>query len=401
MTAASADSSTVSGIDPQRFLLPEKYRAIQSRALIVGGFAALACVFGFLGNRQQFFQSYLVGWMFWLAIALGSLAWLMINHLTAGGWGIVMRRSWEAAARTLPFLLLLALPFSFGMADVFSWAGPEAAHDPLIQKKAAYLNVPFFWLRALVSFGVLSALALVLSRYSAEQDRSGAADTTRRLRLLSGPGLVIYVLCCSLVCWDWLMSLDPHWFSSLYGIYFLCMTALSSLAATVILSWHFAADGPMRAAFRTKFFHDQGKLCLALTMFWAYMTLSQFLVTWSGNVPEFVTWYIDRNTGGWKAFSVLVVVLHFFVPYALLLSAALKRRPALLAAVALYLLAVQWLDFYWQTAPTWHQRITAHWLDLATIVAVGGLWLGCFLHQLRRRTLLPVNDPAISLVVSR
>lgn len=392
-------STTLSGFSADSYRLPQSFDRIQRLALIIGGVAALICVWGFVQDRDQFLRSYLVGYIFWLLIALGCLGWTMINHLTAGKWGIVLRRGWEAGSRTLHLLVILLLPFLFGMGSVFSWARPEAAEDELIQAKAAYLSVDAFWLRVFLYFGVWILLSFLLTRNSARQDETGDPQASRRLRNLSGPGIVLYVAACSVFSWDWLMSLDPHWFSSLYGMYFVAMTALSALLFSCVLAWLLNREEPMRAVFKPKYFHDQGKLALALIMFWAYMALSQFLITWSGNVPEFVTWYIHRNNGGWKAYSVLLILLHFFVPFAILLSASLKKQPGKLAAIALFLLFMQWVDLYWQAAPIFYEEITVHFFDFVTLVAVGGLWIAVFIAELKRRTILPINDPHITEVL--
>ncbi len=393
------EANTISGVDPQRYLLPDTYKSSQNIALMVGAIGTVACIIGFLTDHSQFFKSYLVGWMFWLMIALGSLGWLMINHLTAGGWGIVLRRPWEAASRTIPVLAILSLPFFFGMGDIFSWARPEAAQDALIQAKAAYLDTGFFWVRWVIYFGILSIWAFLLSGRSRQQDETGDPNATRRLRNLSGPGLVLYVIATSFMAWDWLMSLQPHWFSSLYGFWFVSMTALSALAFSCILAWSLDKRQPMVDVFREKHFHDMGKLVLALTMFWAYMTLSQFLISWAGNIPEFIIWYTERNQGGWKPYTYFLIIFHFFVPFLILLSAAIKKRPRQLALVALYMLVMQWVDIYWQAGPAWHKQLTIHWLDFAAVAAVGGFWLFLFFYELRKRTLLPINDPHIMEVL--
>lgn len=383
------------------FAAPPSLDRIQRIALVVGALGAVGCVVGYLQNRAQFFESYLVGWVFWLAIAVGCLAWAMIQHLTAGGWGLVMRRSFEAGSRTLPLLALLFLPFLLGMDELFSWARPEVmAHDELLQKKEIYLNVGAFWGRAVVYFVIWGVLAVLLSRNSRLQDGGDDDRSTVRMRKLSGPGLVIYVLVCSFASYDWLMSLEPHWFSSLYGLYFVVSTGLGAMTFIILVAWYLSRHEPMRDVVEAKHFHDYGKLTLALIMIWAYFALSQYLIIWSGNIPEFASWYVQRNTGGWKAWSVLLVVFHFFVPFVLLLSRSLKRNPALLAGVALYLLAMRWADLHWQAGPTFHEHVSAHVLDLVSLVAVGGLWLALFIAELKKRPLLPANDPFLPEVLS-
>ncbi|HVS15155.1 MAG TPA: hypothetical protein VMV46_14600 [Thermoanaerobaculia bacterium] len=388
--------TTVSGND---FQPPASLARVQTGALVAAVVGIAACVAGYLTDSEQFFRSYLVGYIYWLAIGIACLGWTMVYHLTAGGWALVQRKTLEAGARTLPVLALLFLPFWFGMEAVWEWAGPEAAHDELIQAKAGFLNVPFFWARIALYFAIWIFLAFFLSANSRRQDETGDPRATIRMRMISGPGVVVFVMVASFFSWDTLMSLEPHWFSSLYGFYFVSSTALTGMLFMAVTGWYLAQRDPMSKVFKPKHFHDYGKLMLALVMFWAYMALSQFLITWSGNVPEFTQWYFARNTGGWKPYTVFLVVFHFFVPFLMLLSASLKKRPERLVRVAVYLLAMRWIDLYWQAAPTFHEHITIHWLDLATLVAVGGVWVFAFVSQLRKRTLIPLNDPYLPEVL--
>ena len=379
---------------------PARLARVQSAALAAAAVGIAACAVGAFLDPEQFFRSYLIGWIYWVAIGIACLGWTMVYHLTAGGWGLVQRKTLEAGARTLPVLALLFLPLVFGMESVWVWASPESAHDELIEAKRGFLNVPFFWARMAIYFAIWIFLAWFLSRQSRRQDETGDPSATVRMRTMSGPGVVVFVMVASFFSWDTLMSLNPHWFSSLYGFYFVSSTALTGMLFMAVTGWYLAQRDPWSKVFRAKHFHDYGKLMLALVMFWAYMALSQFLITWSGNVPEFTQWYFSRNQGGWKPYTVFLVVFHFFVPFLMLLSASLKRRPERLVRVAVYLLAMRWIDLYWQAAPTFYERITVHWLDLATLVAVGGVWVFVFVWQLRQqRSLIPLNDPYLPEVL--
>ena len=378
---------------------PAALGRVQSAALIIGVVGAAGLAAGFVMDQEQFFRSYLVGWVYWLVIAIGCLGWSMIQHLTGGTWALVLRRSFEAATKTLPLLLVLAVPFFFGMGHIFPWARPEAVDDALIQTKVAYLNVGFFWARVAICFGIWMALSYALSSNSKKQDETGDPKTTVRMRMISGPGVVLVVITGSVASWDWLMSTDPHWFSSLYGFWFVSSTALAALCFGTVCAWWLHSRAPMQGVFKTKHFHDYGKLTLALTMFWAYMTLSQFLITYSGNIPEFTVWYIHRNTHGWKIFTVLLVIFHFFVPFLILLSAKIKKQPGRLVLIALFMLFMRWMDLYWQAAPNFHEEITFHALDVAALAGVGGLWVWFFINQLKKSTLLPINDPYLKEVL--
>lgn len=369
----------------------------QRRAMIGAAFALAACAIGAAFNPAQFFRSYLVGFLLVLGVSLGSLAIQMLHHLTGGGWGLVIRRILEAAARTLPFVAILFVPVLVGMPHLFSWARPEAASDPILVAKRPYLNVPFFVVRAAVYFVIWSALAWTLSRWSAEQDRAAAPQTeaeVRRFRLLSAPGLLAYGLTITFASVDWVMSLDPHWFSTMFGVLTIGGQGLSGLAFVIAVLSVLSRRPPMAASVSAAHFHDLGKLLLAFVMLWAYFSFSQFLIIWSGNLPEEIPWYLHRLQGGWGAVAVLLLLGHFALPFLLLLSRDIKRRPRLLARLAIGLIVVRAVDLFWLVAPNFHEEgFHLHWLDVAAPLGLGAAWFALFLAQLRQRPLLPVNDP--------
>jgi hypothetical protein len=379
---------------------------LQQRALLVGAAGLSAGAAGaFLSSVDQFLRSWLIGFIFVLGLSLGSLALLMLQHLSGGQWGLVGRRVWEAASRNLPVLAILFLPIAFGMDRLFIWAQPEvAANDPVIQAKAPYLNTGFFLARAVIYFGFWIACSWILNRYSAGQDRGEMAvvpGDTVRFRTVSAPGLLLFVLTMSFASVDWMMSLDVHWFSTIYGLMTVAGQGLSALAlAIAVLS--LAGSAPPFATYVTaRHFHDLGKLLLAFVMLWAYLNFSQFLIIWSGNLPEEIPWYLSRFRGGWEYVALLLVVGHFALPFLLLLSRDVKRRPALLARIAVGVIVMRLVDIVWLLAPAFsHGEAAAdahpfpiHWMDVAIPVGLLGLWLFLFVRQLRSRALLPLNDP--------
>lgn len=382
------------------FEAPPELARWQGRALLVGLAAAVVCVAGSFFDRDQFFYSYLLGYLFWLGIPLGCLALVLLYHLTYGAWGAVARRILEAASRTVPLLGLLALPIAFGMHEIFPWSDAgHVAGDPLLRHKAPYLNVPGFWLRHAVYFLVWSVPALVLSRLSRLQDQEDDPRLRRRMRLVSGPALAAFCLAASFASFDWLMSLDPHWYSTIYGVYFVGTLALSGLTFLIATAWYLGGREPLSRVLEPERFHDYGKLLLAFVMLWAYFSFSQYFIIWSGNIPEGVSWYVERRHGSWPAVSVALVVLHFVVPFLLLLSRPLKRRAGSVAGVALLLLAMRWIDLSFQTGPSLGRHFSVHLLDVAAFLAVGGLWLALFLRELRRLPLLALGDPALAQVL--
>jgi hypothetical protein len=319
----------------------------------------------------------------------------MLHHLSRGAWGLVIRRVFEAASRTLPLLAVLFVPLLFGLDDLYPWARAETvAADEHLRHQAAYLNVPFFLARLAVFFGIWIAFATVLSRLSKRQDDTADPTLEWRMKVLAAPGLALYCLTMSFAAIDLCMSLDPHWFSAIYGVYVVGGQAVSAMAFAIVAALYLSRRQPMSGALQPRHVHDHGKLLFAFTMLWAYFALSQFLIIWSGNLPEEIGFYSDRQSGGWNVVSLLLVIFHFAVPFVLLLSRDLKRDARKLACVAALLLVMRWVDLYWLIAPTFHaNKLSLHWLDIAAPIAVGGLWLWRFTAELQTRSLLPINDP--------
>jgi hypothetical protein len=381
-------------IGDARYAAPAALDRVQLRALAAGGVGILLCALGFFLDRPAFYRAWLVGWIYWLGIALGCLAIMMLHHLTRGAWGLVARRVLEAAGRTLPVLALLFVPLLFGLQELYPWARPEAKADHLLQAKAAYLNVPFFVARAALYFVIWGGFAFLLSRLSRRQDETGELHLTRRMQLLASAGIVLYCLAASFASVDWLMSLQPHWFSTIYGVYFLGGQGISALAFLIVVALFLWRREPMSEVLSPGHFHDWGKLLLAFVMLWTYFSFSQFLIIWSGNLPEEITWYAARTRGGWQWLAIALALFHFALPFVLLLSRDLKRRPQRLAAVAGWMLAMRWLDLVWQVEPAFSpERFTFHWLYLAAPLAVGGLWVAAWAAELKKRPLLPLRDP--------
>jgi hypothetical protein len=370
---------------------------LQNRAGIVALVGLAAGAFGAFTNLDQFFRSWLIGFLFCLGLALGSLALLMLQHLSGGQWGLVSRRVFEASTRTIPFMALLFIPVLLGMEELFLWARPEAVQaDAILQSKAPYLNVKFFIARALVYFVVWLFCSTLLNRWSAEQDR-GLAQThadSVRFRVVSAPGLLAYVLTMTFASVDWVMSLDPHWYSTIFGLLAVAGQGLAALALTIAVLALIFPSGALGEYVTTRHFHDLGKLLLAFVMLWAYLSFSQFLIIWSGNLPEEIPWYLERMRGGWGVIALVLVVGHFALPFVLLLSRDLKKHAGLLAKVALMVLAARLVDLIWLVAPVFeHHGFPVHWMDFAIPVGLLGAWLFVFTRQLRSRPLLPVNDP--------
>ncbi len=385
------------------YAAPPVVELIQRRSLIIGGVAAAACAVGAFADPAQFFRSYLAGYMLWLGISLGCLAILMLQHLSGGVWGFVIRRLLEAATRVFPLLALLFAPVLFGLPHLYPWADPaKVANDHLLQHKAAYLNVTGFIARAVFYFALWCGAAHLLSRWSLEQDQVPRPALRDRLQGFSAIGLLFYGLTATFSSIDWVMSLDPHWYSTIYGMMFMAGGAVAGMALVIAMASLLAKYRPMSDVLAPDHFHDLGKLLLAFVMIWAYFSFSQFLIIWSGNLPEEITWYHVRLAGGWRVVGLALLLFHFVLPFLLLLSRDLKRQGRVLALVATGVLAMRFVDLYWLVVPSFPEAATGlhfHWLDLAVPLAVGGLWLAEFLRQLKSRPLVPLNDPLLSQVL--
>jgi len=366
------------------------------RALIVGGGGAVLSTAAALVIPEPFFRAYLVGYLFWLGISLGCLALLMMQHLYFGSWAVVVRRLLEAGAKTLPLMAVLFLPLLAGIPHLYEWSHPEAVrHDPILLDKAAYLNVPFFVARAAGYFAIWVLLALLLTHWSRRQDqRRGDEAVGRRLRVLSGPGTAILVLTVTFASVDWVMSLEPHWFSTIYGALFLAGQALAAMSFAIMAAVMLRRAEPLASAVSAAHLHDLGKLLLMFVMVWAYFAFSQFLIVWAGNLPEEIPWYLRRLRGGWQWIGLLVVVGQFFLPFVLLLSRSIKRDSRILVRVALLVVVLRLVDIAWMVVPAFERgAASVLLLTLVTAAGVGGLWLATFAWALSRQPLLPLGDP--------
>jgi len=362
---------------------------------VVGGVLAAVAAVGAVLSPAQFLRAYLVGFLFWIGIPLGCLGLRMLQQMTGGSWGLVTRRICEAAARTLPLLALLSLPVLIGMRSLYVWARPEVvAESAVLQHKQPYLNLPFFLIRTAFYFLVWWVFASRLDRWSVQQDRTAEPGLHRRMQVWSSVGLVAYMLTASFAAFDWVMSLDPLWYSSLFGMTFVVGQGVAAFAFLILCARRLSVSEPMSGVLAGRHFDDWGKLLLAFVLLWIYMSYSQFLIIWSGNLPEEITWYLQRQRGGYWWESVVVFLLHFAVPFLLLMSRSLRRDPRRLAAVALPVLFARWLDLHWLAIPSLRPAgPMLTWLDVVVPLALGGLWIGAFVWQLRRRALLPLHDP--------
>ena len=382
---------------------PPNMSDFQKRALSVGAAGLLALLVSAFLDRKQFFQAYLLGWTFWTGIAVGSLALLMLQHLTGGGWGFVIRRVLEAATRTLPVMAILFLPIILGAHDVYHhWLDPkELAKHAVVNFKTPYLNLPFFIIRTVIYFLAWMALAYFLNKWSLAQDRTADNRYTKNMRVLSGPGMVALIVTVTFASVDWYMSLEPEWFSTIFGFIWVAAWTLSALAFVIAIMAHLASQEPMKRIVAPLHFHDLGKLLLALVMLWSYFAFSQYLIIWSGNLPEEIGYYIHRTHGAWGAVIIAIGILHFAAPFLFLLSRNFKRNPGKLVIVAVLILVMRMIDLLWVLVPAFNEGHHWIWLHFIALVGFGGAWLAVFTWQLSKRSLIPLNDPQFESVMEQ
>ena len=361
-----------------------------------GGIIGLAlCGAGAAANPRQLLPSWLLAYTFWLGLTLGCLGVAMMHHLSGGRWGFVVRRFLEAGFLTLPVMALLFLPIILGRRYLYPWVRPEAlAVSPILQHQQSYLNTAGFACRAALFFAIWIGMAACLRRWSVEQDRNNSPAPTIRLRTLSGPGIVLYPLTGTFAFVDWVMSIEPEWYSTIFPLIVLIGQVLSAFAfLTVVLAWA-ARDEPFQHVVTPQHFHDLGNLLLTFVIFWTYLAFSQLLIIYSGNLPHEIRWYLHRSAGDWKWLVLGLATFQFFVPFFLLLSRTLKRNVRRLALVAGLVFAGQIVADFWTIAPAFHPTgLYVHWLDLAALLGVGGVWLAAFARTLRQASLLPLHDP--------
>lgn len=390
-------------------------------ALIAAAVGLLATAAGWfmkgpdgLVDDGQFFVAYLTAWVYWLGIPVGLFTITLITNLSGGRWGIQMHKVQHEAGKSVWLFALLGLPILIGgMQVLYPWTRPEAMNDLLVLEKTGYLKlwfdyegpnarwffglVPGFYLRYVIYFALWLFFAHWVSAKSAKFDETGDMGVRESMQKWSAGGLLTFVMVATFASIDWLMSTDPHWFSSLYGPQLLVWQGLTALCFSVPLMIFLSNRKPLDQLIRKTHFHDYGKLMLALTMVWGYFSVSQFLIIWSANLPEEVVWYVYRNSEGWKTFTVAVVFFSFFVPFLILLQQRLKFKPKVLMNVALFILVIRWFDYYWQTAPNLFKTEgwIPHFFNLFPFMGIGGLWVWFFLGRLQGRVLVPVQEPVI------
>ncbi|HWB12024.1 MAG TPA: hypothetical protein VG826_22555 [Pirellulales bacterium] len=372
-------------------------RRVGVASLLVGVVGAVVAGLGYGGGSKAFLASHLVAFLFWLGISLGSMIVCMLHGVTGGGWGLAVRRVAEAALATLPLMALAFVPVVMNVATLYEWADPShVADDENLQKKVHWLNVEGYETRAVVYFGVWIATAVLLNLLAPNEDPNPESRKNLWLQRVSGAGMILYGFSMTLAAVDWVMSLEPHWYSSMYGVIYFGGQALAGMSFCVLVMSLLENYPPWNRSVNTSRRHDLGNLLLAMVMFWAYTSFMQYLIIWSGNLPEENVWYLHRSAGGYECVVLVLMGFHFAVPFALLLSRDIKQKQQRLMWLVAWLLVMRLVDWYWLAVPAiFPGELTLPWQLPACMAAIGGFWLAIFSWRLASLADRPIYDPAL------
>ena len=391
--------------DRGKYRAPDEINGLRTLSLGIGGIALIIWAVGAYFNTEQALRSWLLGFIFWGGIGLGCLGILMLQYLTGGAWGVVIRRILEAGSRTLPIIILMFIPLAIGVYThkFYEWTIlPPTEH--IMEHRGIYMTTWFWIVRSLIYFAFFGVMVLLLNKWSLDQERTTTVEESRlvleRASRFSGPTLVIYALVVTFATVDWMLMLDAHWFSTIWGLLFIAGWALSCYCFCVMVLAFLSDKAPMDTVIGKRHFHDLGKLMLALVMVWAYFNFSQFLIIWAGNLPEETGWWLTRMKGGWGWIGAALIFFHFAFPFLVLLQQDFKRHARRIAMLALFILFMRLVDMFYLIGPS--NRISGgyeagafvlSWLDIVGPIAVGGIWLWWFFGELIKRPLVPARDP--------
>jgi len=364
-------------------------------ALATGITGTALSIAGYFADSHQFIASWLMAFSTWVTIALGALFFVMLQHTTAAVWSVVTRRAAEAMSRTLPLLLLFFIPLLLGAHTLYHWShAEEVATDQLLAWKSPYLNLGFFSVRGLLFFAIWILLAWLLSKHSLAQDTDHDPKRSITLRKLSAAGMFLFAFSVTFAAFDWLMSLEPHWYSTIFGVYVFTGGFLAALAFLTVTFLLLKRGGTLAKEITTEHYHDFGRLMFAFTVFWAYIGGSQYYLIWYANIPEETVWYAARWDNGWHIVSLLLIVLHFLVPFFVLIFHRMKRSGSVLLGVALLLLVMHAVDMYWLVMPTFKGGTPLpSWMDFTALPGIGGFVLWLFWRRFTAHPAVPLHDP--------
>jgi hypothetical protein len=352
---------------------------------------------GLFVNSRQFFYSYLVAFAFWTSVGLGALFFTMLHHLVNASWSVVLRRLFENIMSILPVMFIFFLPIALGLGNLYEWGNAEkVAADHALHAKTGYLNTGFFLTRTFLYLLIWSLLSVALYRLSIRQDKGHTAELAVKMKKVSAAGMILFAVTLTFAAWDWLMSLDAHWYSTIFGAYYFAGSALTALVIIILTAVYLKSKQILADKITAEHYHDLAKLLFAFMVFWAYMAFSQYFLIWYANIPEETIWYQHRWTGSWKIASLLLAFGHFAVPFLVLISRAAKRSTRLLMLAGIWMLLMHWLDLHWLALPNLHpDGFAPSWMDLTTLVGIGGIFMALVWRRMGSQPIVPVGDPKL------
>lgn len=390
-------------MDHHHTSLSDRLTFPEDNKIATGFFAAgitgvVLSLIGLFINAEQFFFSYLTSFVFIASLVLGALFFVMIQHVTRSSWSVVLRRIPETISFQLIWLGLLFIPILFGMEFLYEWTRPERiATDELTQYKQPFLNVPFFVIRNIIYFSIWGYLGYGLYKNSVTMDLSPNSGLDRKLRILSAPGILVFAYTVSFASFDWLMSMDSHWFSTIFGVYYFSMSFQAILALVMLVVLYLFHKGLLTHTINKAHIHDLGAFLFGFTVFYAYIAFSQFLLIYYADIPEETLWYYYRFEGSWIFLAYLFLIGRFAIPFVLLVGKKAKTNYKLLTAVSIWIIVLQFLEMFWIVMPILHEgSFSIHWLDFTLLLAFSGLSAGLFFRQFGKHSMIPKNDPLLT-----
>jgi hypothetical protein len=375
--------------------LRSQMEKVQRSVLFVGVAALALSLIGLFTDPTHFWQSYLFAFIFWSGLALGCLGIFFLHNVVGGNWGVAVRRLVESGVKTLPLIALLAIPIFFALGVLYKWTDASyRAANFATGHKAAYLNPTWFIIRTVLYFAIWMFSGFRILSMANEHDRTGDPAIFKRIKARSAPALLVFVVTTSLAFIDWIMSLEPDWYSTIYGWMFTVGEVLLTFSFLVAVLVLLSKREPFSSFLTRQHYHDLGNLMLAFTMLWAYMSFSQFLIIWAENLPDEIPWYIRRFSDGWGYVGWTIAIFHFFLPFFLLLQRFVKKHASRLRTLAIWIIIMRMLDVFWIVEPAFRQRgLEVYWTDFVALIGVGGIWLAYFIWNLKSRPLLASHDP--------
>lgn len=380
--------------------IPSNHKyAGRSNLYLIAGVVLLVASYGLdivLGDgKGGFFFSYLTAFMYFLSLALGGLFFVIVQFLAKAGWSVVVRRTAENLMATLPWMAILFIPVVIGAHTTHHhWMGHDGT-DPVLVHKSPWLNEPRWYIFAALYFLLWTGLALFYRKKSVEQDRTGDQQLTRQMQKMAGPALAIFALSLTFAAIDWVMSMDPHWYSTMFGVYYFAGAVLGCFAVMIILLQNMQRAGLLNRVVNQEHYHDLGKLLFGFVVFWTYIAFCQYFLIWYANIPEETLWYQHRLDGNWKTIAIFIMIGHFFLPFFYLLPRGQKRDKSRLYVGAAWLLMIHYIDLYWVIMPLHSHDFHPSLVDLTTFLGVAGVFMSFYSRYAAKDALIPLKDPRL------